>query len=62
LNKHQPQEEQMGKTVMILNLVAPKTRKKAVRPLQKHRDKSKYSRKQKHKAAEIGGFVFVWKV
>jgi hypothetical protein len=40
----------MSKIVMSLHLPEPKIRKRAVRAVQKHRDKSKYTRKQKHKA------------
>jgi uncharacterized membrane protein YqgA involved in biofilm formation len=40
---------------MTLVLPEPKARKRGVRPVLKHRDKSKYVRKEKHKAAH-GGF------
>ena len=49
----------MSKIIMRLHLQESKTRKRAVRPMQKHRDKTKYTRKYKHKAAESGGFVLV---
>ena len=42
----------MSKTVMTLHLPEPKIRKRAVRAVQKHRDKSRYTRKRKHKAAD----------
>jgi len=48
----------MSKIVMTLHLPEPKTRKRAVRAVQKHRDKSKYTRKQKHKAIGFGGLMF----
>jgi len=43
---------------MTLHLPAPKFRKRAARAVQKLRDKSKYTRQQKHKAIESGGLMF----
>jgi hypothetical protein len=40
----------MSKIIMRLHLPAPKVRKRAVRAAQKHKDKTKYTRKCKHKA------------
>jgi len=48
----------MGKIIMRLHLPEPKVRKRAVRAVQKHKDKAKYSRKCKHKATENGGLMF----
>ena len=45
----------MSKIIMQLHLPEPKVRKRAVRAVQKHRDKSKYTRKRKHKATDPGG-------
>ena len=49
----------MSRIIMTLRLPEPKLRKRAVRAVQKHRDKSKYTRKQKHKAASFGGLMFL---
>jgi len=48
----------MGKIIMLLHLPEPKIRKRAVKAVQKHKGKTKYSRKHKHKATEIGGLMF----
>jgi hypothetical protein len=48
----------MSKIVMTLHLPEPKVRKRAVRAVQKHRDKSKYTRKTKHRATDNGGLLF----
>ena len=45
----------MSKIVMRLHLLEPKVRKRAVRVVQKHKDKTKYTRKCKHKATGFGG-------
>lgn len=42
----------MSKIIMTLHIPEPKVRKKAVKAVQKHKDKSKYNRKTKHKAPE----------
>jgi hypothetical protein len=47
----------MGKIIMRLHLPEPKVRKKPVRAVQKFKDKTKYSRKCKHKATVSGGLV-----
>ncbi len=39
----------MSKTIMRLHLTEAKVRKKAAKAVQPHRDKTKYSRKAKHK-------------
>jgi hypothetical protein len=49
----------MSKIVMTLRLPEPKIRKRAVRAVQKHRDKSKYTRQQKHRATETGGLMLL---
>ena len=41
-----------NRIVMMLLLPEPKTRKRPVRATQKHRDKSRYTRNVKHKAAD----------
>ena len=51
-------EEVMSRIVMTLCLPEPKIRKWAAKVVQKHRDKSKYTRKQKHRAIETGGLMF----
>ena len=43
----------MRKIIMRLHLPVPEIRKRAVRAVQKHKDKAKYTRKCKHKAAEL---------
>lgn len=43
-----------NKTVMVLVLPEPKVRKKTAKPVRKHKDKTKYSRKAKEKAPEWG--------
>ena len=40
----------MGKTVMVLVIPEPKVRKATAKPVRKHKDKTAYSRKAKHKA------------
>ncbi len=47
----------MGKIIMQLHLPEPKVRKCTVRAVQKHKDKSKYTRKRKHKATDPGGLM-----
>jgi hypothetical protein len=47
----------MSRIIMTLRLPEPKIRKRAVRAVQQHRDKSKYTRKQKHKATNFGGLM-----
>ena len=47
----------MSRIIMTLRLPEPKIRKRAVRAVQKHRNKSKYTRKQKHKATSFGGLM-----
>lgn len=50
----------MSKIIMTLHIPESKLRKKQTRPVQQHKDKSKYTRKSKHKAPEryeaCGGF------
>lgn len=46
----------MGKTVMVLVIPEPKVRKATAKPVQKHKDKTAYSRKAKHKTPEWGSF------
>ena len=46
----------MGKTVMTLVIPEPKVRKPQPKAAQKHKDKTKYTRKVKHKAPEWGPF------
>ena len=48
----------MSKVIMRLLLPEPKVRKRAVRAVQKHKDKTKYTRKCKHKAIDFGGLMF----
>lgn len=45
-----------NKTVMVLVLPEPKVRKATARAERPHRDKTKYTRKVKHKAPDYGGF------
>ena len=40
----------MGKVLFLLKLQQPKVRKKQAPPEKRHKDVTKYSRKQKHKA------------
>ena len=47
----------MSKIIMLLHLPEPKIRKRAIKAVQKHKDKTKYTRKCKHKATEIGGLT-----
>jgi len=47
----------MGKIIMLLHLPEPKIRKRAVKAVQKHKDKTKYTRKHKHKATDFGGLM-----
>lgn len=39
----------MGKILFVLDIPEPEPRKKAARPVQKHKNKKLYSRKVKHK-------------
>jgi len=48
----------MRKIIIRLHLPEPKVRKLAVKAVQKHRDKTKYTRKCKHKATGFGGLRF----
>jgi hypothetical protein len=48
----------MSKIIMRLHLPAPKVRKRAARAVLKHKDKTKYTRKCKHKATVSGGLSF----
>ena len=48
----------MGKIIMRLHLPEPKIRKRTGKAVQKHKDKTKYTRKCKHRATEIGGPMF----
>jgi len=48
----------MGKIIMLLHLPEPKIRKRTVKAVQKHKDKTQYTRKCKHRATEIGGSTF----
>ena len=54
----------MGKTVMVLVIPEPKVRKATAKPVRKHKDKTAYSRKAKHKTPEWGSFftpkVKIW--
>ena len=55
----------MGKIVMTLHLPEPKVRKQSAKAVQYHKDKSKYSRKAKHKgpwAETPGPFLFLQKL
>lgn len=45
-----------NKTVMVLVLPEPRVRKETAKPVRKHKDKTKYSRKVKCKAPEWGSF------
>ena len=49
----------MGKTVMVLVIPEPKVRKATAKPVRKHKDKTAYSRKAKHKTPEWGSCC-VW--
>lgn len=44
----------MGKTVMVLVIPEPKVRKSTAKPVRKHKDKTAYSRKAKHKTPRMG--------
>ncbi len=46
----------MGKTVMVLVIPEPKVRKETAKPVRKHKDKTAYSRKAKHKTPDWGSF------
>lgn len=48
----------MGKTVMVLVIPEPKVRKSTAKPVRKHKDKTAYSRKAKHKTPEWGSFFY----
>ena len=48
----------MSKIVMRLYLPEPQVRKRTARAVQKHKDKKKYTRQCKHKAAGFGGLCF----
>ena len=52
----------MSKIVMTLCLPEPKVRKRAVRTVMKHRDRTKYTRKLKHKAAEMAALLLCKKI
>ncbi len=43
----------MSKTIMVLHLPEAKVRKKTAKAVQHHKDKTKYSRKAKHKGPRI---------
>jgi hypothetical protein len=45
----------MSKVIMRLHLPEPKVRKRTARAVQKHRDRKKYTRQCKHRAAGFGG-------
>ena len=47
----------MGKTVMVLVIPEPKVRKATAKPVRKHKDKTAYSRKAKHKTPNRGLFL-----
>lgn len=47
----------MGKTVMVLVIPEPKVRKETAKPVRKHKDKTEYSRKAKHKTPDWGSFL-----
>ena len=44
------------KTAMVLALPEPKVRKETAKPVRRHKDKTKYSRKVKYKAPDWGPF------
>jgi len=48
----------MGKIIICLHLPEPKIRKRAVKAMQKHKNKAKYTRKCKHKATEMVALCF----
>ena len=48
----------MSKIIIRLHLPEPKVRKRAVKAVQKHGDKTKYTRKCKHKATGFGALGF----
>lgn len=48
----------MGKTVMVLVIPEPKVRKSTAKPVRKHKDKTAYSRKAKHKTPRMGVFFY----
>lgn len=48
-----------NKTVMVLVLPEPKVRKATARAERPHKDKTKYTRKVKHKAPDYGGFLLM---
>lgn len=48
----------MGKTVMVLVIPEPKVRKATAKPVRKHKDKTAYSRKAKHKTPRMGVFLY----
>ena len=50
----------MGKTVMVLVIPEPKVPKATAKPVRKHKDKTAYSRKVKHKTPN--GVFFTPKV
>lgn len=47
-------ERSMAKIIMTLVIPDPKVRKPQAKAVQKHKDKTKYTRKVKHKAPEWG--------
>ena len=49
----------MGKTVMVLVIPEPKVRKATAKPVRKHKDKTAYSRKAKHKTPRMGVFFCI---
>lgn len=51
-----------NKTVMVLVLPEPRVRKETAKPVRKHKDKIKYSRKVKCKAPEWGPSVSKGKI
>ena len=53
LSRDIKKEEGMSKVIMRLCLPEPKVRKRTGRVVQKHKDKTKYTRKCKHKATEL---------
>ena len=61
-SKMSNKENSMSTIIMRLRLTEPKVRKRAVRAVQKHRDKTKYTRTRKHKATDFGGLVFMWRL
>ena len=55
----------MSKVLFVLDIQEPKVRKKQAPPNKRHKDVTKYSRKQKHKAKREeapgnSGAFFIW--